>query len=666
MGVVADLVLSSTRNPRVKAVAALRDRRARDEAGLTLIDGVREVARAVAGGAAIVEVYVDRARLRDDGVGRRGRPRVPRAPRSSSARPSSSTVSPTATAATGSWRSPGSRTCRSTGSCCRPIRSSSSSRAWRSRATSGAVLRSADGAGADAVIAADPRTDLFNPNAVRASQGTLFALPVAAGPSRDVRAWLRDRGVSIVAAKVDGARPLLGRRPARAGGDRPRQRGDRAHGRLVGRRRRRGPAADAGRGRQPQRVDRRGRPAVRGAATARPRPGRLRACETFDFVIIGAGPAGEGAAHKARELGATVAIVDRRWFGGSCPHIGCVPSKALLHSAERHWSGADYSWQRASERRDYMVNRPAGAAEPDDRSHVASLEGGGRGDVPRRSAGSPRRVASSVRPTTVQRPSSAHETSSSRSAPSSKVPPIEGLAETHPWTNEQATLTRELPKSLLVLGGGPTGCELAQVFVRFGVPTTIVQSGPRLRPDRAPAQRRDRPLRAGARRRHGPDRRPCGPRPGRRRQGRRARDRPRRRLDRRGPRDPARRRPRVPAGRPRDGALRRRRLRAGRLPARRPAAHRRRAVGGGRSRRARAAHPPGPLPGRARGPDGARRGDRARLPRAAAGDVHGPGVGVGRRDARPGASSAASTRSSASPTSRRARRGTRSRRRPGT
>ena len=49
--------------------------------------------------------------------------------------------------------------------------------------------------------------------------------------------------------------------------------------------------------------------------------------ETLDFVIIGAGPAGEAAAFKARELGASVAIVDRRWFGGSCPHIGCLPSK---------------------------------------------------------------------------------------------------------------------------------------------------------------------------------------------------------------------------------------------------------------------------------------------------------------------------------------------------
>ena len=219
---------------------------------------------------------------------------------------------------------------------------------------------------------------------------------------------------------------------------------------------------------------------------------------------------------------------------------------------------------------------------------------------------------------------------------SSKVPPIEGLADTHPWTNEQATLTRELPKSLLVLGGGPTGCELAQVFVRFGVPTTIVQSGPRLVPTEHPRnaetvrfalERDGAVVLTGA---------SCRARPGRRRQGWRARDRPRRRLDGRRPRDPARRRPGVPAGRPRHGALRHRRLRAGRLPARRPAAHRRRALGRGRSRRARAAHAPGPLPGGAGDPHGARRVDRPRLPRAAAGDVHGPGVGVGRRHARPG------------------------------
>ena len=206
----------------------------------------------------------------------------------------------------------------------------------------------------------------------------------------------------------------------------------------------------------------------------------MTAMQTFDFVIIGAGPAGEATAHKARALGATSAVIDRRWFGGSCPHIGCVPSKSLLHAADRHAAGADYPWSRASERRDYMVNRPAGAAEPDDASHVKALEGDGsvtyRGEA---------RITAHGR-VLITHDGVTHEIAARNIVVAvgsrSKVPPIEGLAETHPWTNQDATLARELPRSLLVLGGGPTGCELAQVYARFGVPTTIVQSGPRLVP----------------------------------------------------------------------------------------------------------------------------------------------------------------------------------------
>ncbi|MEO8228468.1 MAG: FAD-dependent oxidoreductase, partial [Chloroflexota bacterium] len=100
--------------------------------------------------------------------------------------------------------------------------------------------------------------------------------------------------------------------------------------------------------------------------------------DTFDFVIIGAGPAGEAAAHKARELGATVAIIDRRWFGGSCPFIGCLPSKALLYSAARHAANqAAYDWPRASAHRDFMINRSPEADEPDDSTHVSALEKAG-------------------------------------------------------------------------------------------------------------------------------------------------------------------------------------------------------------------------------------------------------------------------------------------------
>lgn len=202
---------------------------------------------------------------------------------------------------------------------------------------------------------------------------------------------------------------------------------------------------------------------------------------SFDFVIIGAGPGGEAASYKAREHGASVAVVDRLWFGGSCPHIGCLPSKSLLDGAARHAANpAAYGWPAASAQRDYMVNRPPDAEEPDDGGHVLGLEGAGaivyRGDATIVGRG---RVS-------VTHDGVTHELAARHVMVAvgsvSRRPEIEGLEAIPTWTNREATLTRELPRNMVILGGGPTGCELAQVYARFGVPTTIVQSGPRLAP----------------------------------------------------------------------------------------------------------------------------------------------------------------------------------------
>ena len=203
--------------------------------------------------------------------------------------------------------------------------------------------------------------------------------------------------------------------------------------------------------------------------------------DSFNFVIIGAGPAGESAAFEARHRGASAAIVDRRWVGGSCPHIGCIPSKSLLDSAARHHANAaSSSWRQASERRDWMINRPAGADEPDDATHVTALEDAGvvvyRGDARTASRG----VVDVHHDGQVHRLSAANVVVAVGST--SRVPPIPGLDGIEVWTNREATLARELPLSLLVLGGGPTGCELAQAYARFGVAVTIVQSGDRLMP----------------------------------------------------------------------------------------------------------------------------------------------------------------------------------------
>jgi pyruvate/2-oxoglutarate dehydrogenase complex dihydrolipoamide dehydrogenase (E3) component len=216
--------------------------------------------------------------------------------------------------------------------------------------------------------------------------------------------------------------------------------------------------------------------------------------DTFDIIVIGAGPAGEAAAFEARRLGSTVAVVDRRWFGGSCPHIGCIPSKSLLHSAAEHAAAPEhYDWSRASAYRDWMVNRDPDRLEPDDTSHVSALEDAGatvyRGDG---------RISGRSR-VTVAHDDQVHELEGGSIiiavGSASKHPPIPGLDAIDVWTNEQATLARELPASLVVLGGGPTGCELAQVYVRFGVPTTIIQSGPRLSPTDHP--RNSEAIRAG-------------------------------------------------------------------------------------------------------------------------------------------------------------------------
>ena len=203
--------------------------------------------------------------------------------------------------------------------------------------------------------------------------------------------------------------------------------------------------------------------------------------DAFDFVIIGAGPAGEAAAFKARERGATVAVVDRGWFGGSCPYIGCLPSKAMLYAAAQHAANpAAYPWPKASAHRDFMINRPSGAPEPDDSAAKARLEKAG--------AVAYRGIARIVGRghVEIRHEDAVHVLDAKNVVVAvgsvSKVPDLPGLDKLTPWTNREATLARDLPKSLIVLGGGPTGCEMAQVYARFGVPTRIVQSGDRLMP----------------------------------------------------------------------------------------------------------------------------------------------------------------------------------------
>jgi len=200
--------------------------------------------------------------------------------------------------------------------------------------------------------------------------------------------------------------------------------------------------------------------------------------QRFDIVVIGAGGAGEAAVHLATGRGASVAVIDKELFGGSCPYWACMPSKALLHAASVHHAGGDYPWSKASDFRDYMINRE-GTDWPDDGGHVSSLEGAGA-TVIRGSA----RFAGPGRVTVTT--SDGAETELEASAvivavgSHSRIPDLPGLQDIEPWSNRQGTSTRELPKSVVILGAGPTGVELSQMYARYGVAVTLVHPRERI------------------------------------------------------------------------------------------------------------------------------------------------------------------------------------------
>jgi TrmH family RNA methyltransferase len=199
-----DAIISSRKNPRIQAAAELRERRARDATGLTLVDGARELARALAGKARVVEVFADEENLTPDATAVLDR-----------ARAAGAAVIPV-TRVVLDRLAYGDRSEGLVATVAVPDLSLAALHlpayplvivleGVEKPGNLGAVLRSADGAGADAVIVADPRTDLFNPNAVRASLGSIFTVPLAAGSSTDVRAHLAAAGLRVLAARVDGA-----------------------------------------------------------------------------------------------------------------------------------------------------------------------------------------------------------------------------------------------------------------------------------------------------------------------------------------------------------------------------------------------------------------------------------------------------------------------------
>jgi pyruvate/2-oxoglutarate dehydrogenase complex dihydrolipoamide dehydrogenase (E3) component len=198
---------------------------------------------------------------------------------------------------------------------------------------------------------------------------------------------------------------------------------------------------------------------------------------SFDVVVLGAGPAGEVAAGRLGEAGLAVAVVEAHLVGGECSYYACMPSKALLRPGDLLAETARVPGLRAGgldvpavlKRRDEVIH------DLDDSGQlpwlaergVELVRGHGRIDGERRVAvGEDVLVgAKGVIVATGSGP---------------VLPPIPGLAESQPWGNREATTAGVPPESLVILGGGVVGVELAQAWTSLGTKVTLLEGAPRV------------------------------------------------------------------------------------------------------------------------------------------------------------------------------------------
>jgi pyruvate/2-oxoglutarate dehydrogenase complex dihydrolipoamide dehydrogenase (E3) component len=215
--------------------------------------------------------------------------------------------------------------------------------------------------------------------------------------------------------------------------------------------------------------------------------------QQVDLVVIGLGPGGEALATATAKAGLKVVAVDRRLVGGECPYFGCVPTKMMVRASDlvaeagraAELSGEvtiRSSWAPVAERvavqaTDHWDDRVA--VERLEKAGATVLHGVGRLSGVRRVTVAPN---DGTEPVTFEAAKGVVLNPGTRPA----TPPVEGLADTPYWTNRDAVQATEVPASLVVVGGGPIGCELAQVFSRFGVQVTVIQHGDRILPANEP------------------------------------------------------------------------------------------------------------------------------------------------------------------------------------
>ncbi|WP_373312299.1 dihydrolipoyl dehydrogenase family protein [Asanoa siamensis] len=205
--------------------------------------------------------------------------------------------------------------------------------------------------------------------------------------------------------------------------------------------------------------------------------------ERVDVVVVGLGVGGEEVAGKLAEAGLAVVGIESNLVGGECPYWGCVPSKMMIRAGNAlaeagrvaklaGSASVQPDWTPVAKR-----IREEATDDWDDTVAVDRFVGKGGRFV--------RGYATVTGPRTVAVGDQTFEATrgivlATGAAP--VAPPIEGLAGTPYWTNREAIEVEHLPTSLVVLGGGSIGVEIAQVFARFGVRVTVVEAADRLLP----------------------------------------------------------------------------------------------------------------------------------------------------------------------------------------
>lgn len=219
-----------------------------------------------------------------------------------------------------------------------------------------------------------------------------------------------------------------------------------------------------------------------GSLKARKHLRKFKRPASFDYnmVVLGAGSAGLVSAYIASAVKAKVALIEKHKMGGDCLNTGCVPSKALIRSAKvlnQFKKAEEYGFDALPSKFEFSkimdrVHRVIKNIEPHDSVErytdlgVECIQG----------------EAKILSPYEVQVGSRVLRTKNIvvATGASPLVPPIPGLSQVSYLTSDNIWKIKELPKRLIVLGGGPIGCELAQSFARFGSQVSLVEMAPRI------------------------------------------------------------------------------------------------------------------------------------------------------------------------------------------